>query len=281
MRYRVKRFLHTINIFRYLKNFFFCLKYPFWKMTDSWYCVNTSINDRRIGSKNFFVNYSSTWYDDIPHGWRKAFGKDLSRELLVTGKKYIKEQKKLGKKVSWRNIISFDQIKEKYGELRLYASATQELMHILEKYELLSTFYCICCGKKARFISQGWIEFYCEKCFEKYECWKYDSNAHEKVPLDEESMKKYKDKCKITEKDIPKLTSYEYKVLSTEEFEDEETCNKRFEELWDSEDRPTNEVYSKKHLNDKWVVEYQEKIEHLIDLKQEYGIDVDKLMSDD
>ena len=43
------------GIFRWIKNFFFCLKYPFWKSTNVW-----------TGDS---LGYSYTWYDDIPEGY--------------------------------------------------------------------------------------------------------------------------------------------------------------------------------------------------------------------
>lgn len=60
-----------------IRNFLFCRKYPFWKSTNVF--------------TGEFLGYDSTWYDDILPGWRKAFGKDLSREIKRVGKKYLSE----------------------------------------------------------------------------------------------------------------------------------------------------------------------------------------------
>ena len=58
-----------------MKNYFLCQKYKFLKM----YNVYTGK----------FCGYRSTWYDFIPSGWKKAFGKDLCKEL----KKALKKDK--------------------------------------------------------------------------------------------------------------------------------------------------------------------------------------------
>ena len=55
------------NFFAAIYNYFFCLKYPFYKV----YNVYT----------DKFSGYARTWYDAISKGWRKAFGKQLSKEL--------------------------------------------------------------------------------------------------------------------------------------------------------------------------------------------------------
>ena len=58
------------------------------------------------------------------------------------------------------------QIKEKFGYLRWYDNGCTERWYseILPKYEALSERTCIRCGKKAAFISTGWISPWCEEC---------------------------------------------------------------------------------------------------------------------
>ena len=172
-------FVAHISFLWHWKNFFFCLRYPFWKA-------------RNVFSGKF-RGYSITWYDYIPNGWRLAFGKQLSDDIKKAGKE---SRKRLGYK-SWKNLISWQQIKEKYGELRLYASATDEIMHVLEKYELLSSGYCINCGKPARYMTQGWIEYLCEDCF--IDDMKNVTSEEKERLLQERRLKK---------KDIPAITSY-------------------------------------------------------------------------
>lgn len=255
------------KLLRCIKNYFFCKKYPFWKLTDTWYDYNTSINDGRKGTKNFFVKYAFTWYDDVPKGWQKAFGKQLSKELLKVGKAELKRLSAEGKKVGWADILTFEQIKEKWGELCLYASATSALQDVLQKYETLSQGYCINCGRPARYVSKGWVEFYCEKCFDKY----LDTvKENQRVPL--------LDACRLTKEDIPEISNISYETLKTETYKNEDECNKRFDELWDSADRPKDMVYSKiESDNHEYQILHKRVIEHRISIKEKYGIDLEKL----
>lgn len=135
--YKLKR---KIN---YIKNYFFVKKYPFYKFGNS---------------------FEFTWYEMIPYGWRKAFGKKLSKELSKTIKSLIK---KSAVNICWQDLITFCDIKEKCGTLRLDVSAVKELRHICRKYELLSSFYCINCGRPSKYMTLKWTEYYCERCFKK------------------------------------------------------------------------------------------------------------------
>lgn len=104
------------------------------------------------------MGYDHTLYDHIPEGWRKAFGNQLSKEL----KKQLKKDNQL-------KTFRFSQIKEKYGTLRLYNfGCSEECMKLLNKYEKLSKEYCIECGKKAKYKTEGYVLYLCEECFEEY-----------------------------------------------------------------------------------------------------------------
>ena len=142
---KIKRKLHKINIFRYIKNYFFCLKYPFMKTRNVW-------TGKSCG-------YSFTCYDEIPYGWRKAFGKRLLKEL----KEALKKEGRLKE-------FMFTQIKEKYGELCLYNNGVGKYSgYVINKYEILSMCYCMYCGKPVRYITDGWVEFLCDDCVKKRE----------------------------------------------------------------------------------------------------------------
>jgi len=138
-----------------IKNYFFCKKYPFWKAYNVW--------------TRKFCGYSFTEYDNIAKGWQIAFGKQLSKELKKVGKEELKRLNKESKdkKYKWKDILQFEQIKEKYGTLRLYASGTEKIQNILSKYESLSEEYCIHCGKPVQYRTKGWITFICEDCLRK------------------------------------------------------------------------------------------------------------------
>ena len=104
------------------------------------------------------MGYDHTLYDHIPEGWRKAFGKQLSKEL----KKQLKKDNQL-------KTFRFSQIKEKYGTLRLYTfGCSKAVQNILDKYEELSEEYCIYCGKKSKYKTEGYILYVCEDCLYKY-----------------------------------------------------------------------------------------------------------------
>lgn len=98
--------------------------------------------------------YKFTYFDDIPKGWRIAFGEQLCQEL--------KEILERNGDLENYHIL---QIKEKYGTLRWYANIeTPEISAILDKYENMSAKTCIRCGKPATKITTGWISPYCDDC---------------------------------------------------------------------------------------------------------------------
>ena len=139
-------------------NKLFLKKYPFYKIKD--------INGNVTGS----------WYDSIPVGWRKAFGKKLSNDLKAS-------LMAAGTLESFR----FTDIKEKWGVLEFYHTGCDEKTYeILEKYTALSAGYCMNCGKPAKYKTQGWISYLCESCFDK----------QNKVAIG-------KGTCRLTAKDIP------------------------------------------------------------------------------
>ena len=96
-------------------------------------------------------------------GWDKAFGKQYLDEL----KTQLKKDKML---YSWR----ITQLKEKFGECRLYCNfGSDELYNIISKYEDISRKTCIKCGKPATHTSVGWISPYCEECVKMDENGRY------------------------------------------------------------------------------------------------------------
>ena len=171
-----------------ITNFLFCKKYPFWTFRQ--------FKGYKHNKEIYRNSYSITWYDAISSGWKKAFGKELSDEILRVGNKYLKEHK--DKK--WNDIIHWQQIKSKYGELRLYASAVEPIMNILDKYEWLSIGYCEFCGKPARYMTEGWIIYLCEDCYLEY---------HKELDCDSPELAKHMKEDRLTKKDIPVLTRYE------------------------------------------------------------------------
>ena len=161
-------------------NYFFLKKYPFWKLYDY---------------RGKFQGYNYSWHRFIPTGWWKAFGKQLSDEIKAAG---IASRKRLGKRILWKDLIRWDDIKEKWGELRLSATTTPEIEHVLEKYELLSIGYCERCGKPARYVTRGLVEYMCADCFK------------ENLPslMTDEDRVKVTRECRLTSSRIPHRVSY-------------------------------------------------------------------------
>ena len=104
-----------------------------------------------------YDNMNYTWLDNMPTGWRIAFGEQMCKE--------IKEELVKNNELDSYQII---QIKEKFGGLRWYDnSGLPGMQFIIAKYEALSEKTCINCGKPANWISKGWISPYCDDCATK------------------------------------------------------------------------------------------------------------------
>lgn len=124
-------------------------------------------------------DYEFTYLDDIPQGWKKAFGVEFCEELrniLIEGDYLDKYQ-----------VV---QAKEKYGGLRWYDNGApkriwDKLTDIVSKYEKISERTCVRCGKPGKMIKTFWISPYCEDCF--YEIFNKDED-YEKWTFDEEEF---------------------------------------------------------------------------------------------
>ena len=143
-----------------------CEKYPFLK----WYG-----NPLYMGySEDHEPDYEYTWEDELFHsgpGWVKAFCPQIWDEL-----------KEILAKANYVDKFRFVQIKEKWGQLRLYWQGApnkiwDEVNAWTEKYLELSENICIDCGvNKATHLSLGWVSYVCKDCALK---------------RDEEQLKKY------------------------------------------------------------------------------------------
>ncbi len=107
---------------------------------------------------NKIKGYCFTMYDDVPRGWKRAFGKIMLedyREVLIRNN-YLKE-------------FQWVQVKEKYGTLRLYSNAApMEVLNLESKYDYISGYFCISCGRiNSPVLTEGWIEPLCEDCYNK------------------------------------------------------------------------------------------------------------------
>lgn len=110
-------------------------------------------------------DYSWTLLDDMPKGWKKAFGLDLCREIKEA--LLLEEDVKNfdGDIVPALDDYRVLQVKEKFGCLRWYDDwTTPEIQNIKKKYAKLSVNTCCNCGKPATKISNGWICPWCDEC---------------------------------------------------------------------------------------------------------------------
>jgi len=101
-------------------------------------------------------DYMVTWLDFMPEGWYKAFGLQLCEELKEALDEY-----------NYADKYIIDEVKEKYGELRIYDTGIPQgcrVWDVIKKYTDLSRRTCITCGAPATKMSLGWISPYCDKC---------------------------------------------------------------------------------------------------------------------
>lgn len=91
----------------------------------------------------------------MPTGWWYSFGEQMCKEIQDEIDGWM------DKELEWFDIS----VKEKYGELRVYFTITNDTLEkIAEKYEKLSRYTCIRCGRAASWMSKGWIVPYCNEC---------------------------------------------------------------------------------------------------------------------
>lgn len=143
-----------------------CEEFPFLIPSNRWSGIKiTEAQDGGYwpGSPDDIPDYDYTYteLDNMPTGWRLAFGLDMCRE--------IKEELI---KFNYLDSYRILQIKEKYGGLRWYDSGyprDSKINEIISKYEGLSYNTCISCGKSAKWVSMGWISPWCDDCKNKYD----------------------------------------------------------------------------------------------------------------
>lgn len=94
--------------------------------------------------------------EDTPEGWWKAFGGDMLKDFYKAWEHLDDEQKE---------EFNFLQVKEKFGELRIYiCPCTSEMNEICHKYETQSRAICINCGRPATKVSTDYILPFCDDC---------------------------------------------------------------------------------------------------------------------
>lgn len=200
---KIKGFFGSISC--WVRNVFLCIQYPFWRQTEVW-------TGRKLG-------FSYTWYDAIAKGWKKAFGKQLSRDL--------KEALRQARKIDPSAQLCWVDIKEKWGELILDASAPNEVQQVLRKYEVMSLGYCQSCGEPVRYCTRGWVTYLCEKCFDEYEGQRFTN------PLE---FKEYKTLCEVTADMLPKASEWDALTNRFLPVDYQKRYGIDFKELWGIEE---------------------------------------------
>lgn len=106
-------------------------------------------------------DFSSTLLDCMPVGWRKVLGIPLCEEL---------REELLRIDPSLLNKYRVFQVKEKYGTLRWYADSYSDRMEdILTKYEDISQYTCVVCGRiNVPIFDDGWISPFCIECYKSH-----------------------------------------------------------------------------------------------------------------
>lgn len=93
---------------------------------------------------------------EIPFGWRRLFFM------------YCKKIRPILSEYNLLDNYRFNQLKEKYGTLRIYDNAAPAKIHILNSlYSCFANYICQRCGQFANFETSGWIESICENCYNK------------------------------------------------------------------------------------------------------------------
>lgn len=100
------------------------------------------------------LDFAFTFLDEMPTGWRNAFGEQLCEEIS---------------EALTKNNIPLEkyqvlQVKEKFGYLHWYDVGCKDTNDVIRKYEDISERTCCRCGKPATKISRGWICPYCDDC---------------------------------------------------------------------------------------------------------------------
>lgn len=169
-----------------------CKKYP-WLIPDAHWYTGKILKKRDW-------NFTWTWYDDMPIGWKKCFGKMFLEELDAAIRKY-----------GLLNKFSIYQIKEKYGLLECYChSHNDEIEQIIDKYRYISSNVCIQCGQiDVPMVYDSWISPICFNCFKKRF---HDDDKHysenEKSYVNEEIWNLYKKLTSEDNKDWEICSSY-------------------------------------------------------------------------
>lgn len=129
-------------------------------------------------------------------------------------------------KYNLQNKFYFEQIKEKYGEIRAYHNgAPKEIDDLINAYSFISNNVCQWCGRPDSAISKGyWVQCQCKQCFDKY--WKNKTNEHLSY---EERYDTNPEHCRIP--DVRKVTRFSKNGNETIEYDIKDIVD-RYRNKW-------------------------------------------------
>ena len=105
----------------------------------------------------FNNDYEFTMLDEMPYGWRIAFGEQMCEEIRRT-------LTRSGGELALR-MYRVLRIKEEFGGLRWCDyNGSADVDKIVDKYTKLSEVTCIRCGKPATQVSCEYISPFCSGC---------------------------------------------------------------------------------------------------------------------
>lgn len=102
-------------------------------------------------------DYSYTMLDMVCVGWKDIFLETCDQI-----------QKHLTEKGFPLNGFWFEEIKEKWGSLRIYAEGGDaETDNMIEELETRSMLFCPSCGKPSKYVTSGYVLYLCPECYGK------------------------------------------------------------------------------------------------------------------
>lgn len=208
-----------------LKNWILVNKYPF-LMPKYW---NPETMQYEV-DENYKYNF--TLLDEMPDGWRKAFGEMMCEEIYNA----------LVKCDGLDDYMILD-IKEKFGMLRWTdAPSYEEVERIIDKYSVLSENICMICGKPdVPMTGDSWFYPLCKKCY----C---TPNDYRKGDMTEEELKQFWNDRKI---DWEIWYSENYKMR------DKYTIHRWSKDKDEVEETIFNISETANKIRNKWKLEYK------------------------
>lgn len=208
-----------------LKNWILIGKYPF-LMPKYW---NPETMQYEV-DENYKYNF--TLLDEMPDGWRKAFGEMMCEEIYNA----------LVKCDGLDDYMILD-IKEKFGMLRWTdAPSYEEVERIIDKYSVLSENICMICGKPdVPMTGDSWFYPLCKKCY----C---TPNDYRKGDMTEEELKQFWNDRKI---DWEIWYSENYKMR------DKYTIHRWSKDKDEVEETIFNISETANKIRNKWKLEYK------------------------